>query len=191
MRTLFVVLACGASLLAGVGVTSLARLKTPRAEGSALQPTTPSALAMSRPGGADVTTALPSPSGSASPNVMSEEHFLKFFAEDGPADEKARRLENAIQASLTRVTQSAPPAKTPVVTIDSLECRLRLCRISLIFDSIESDRRVLKEIFLKQNTAAYPHGFGTLFAPERVSLPDGRVGTRLYLATEGELPLPS
>jgi len=191
MRTLFVVLACSASLLAGVGVTSLARLKTPRAEGLAFQPTAPSAFAASRPGAAQVTTAPPSPSSSSSPNVMTEERLLKFFAEDGPPDEKARRLEDAIQASLTKVIQTAPPAKTPVLAIDSLECRLRLCRISLIFDGIESDRRVLKEVFVKQSMPAYPQGFGALFAPERVSLPDGRVGTRIYLATEGELPLPS
>jgi hypothetical protein len=122
---------------------------------------------------------------------MSEERYLRFFAEDGPPDEKARRLQDAVQASLTKVIQSSPPAKTPVLAIDSLECRLRLCRISLIFDGIESDRRILKEIFLKQDTPAYPHGFGALFAPDRVRLPDGRVGTRLYLAPEGELPLPS
>lgn len=119
-----------------------------------------------------------------------EQHYLRLFTQDKPPIEKSRQLQEAIRESLSTAPRAPRARAIPCPTIESLECRLRLCRIVLIFDSIDSDRRIVNEVFVKKSTKAFPHGFGAFFAPPRIALPDGRIRTRLYLAREGDLTPP-
>lgn len=141
-------------------------------------------------GGRAIASASEAANGS--PEVPADEaRYLKLFNEDKPPIEQSRQLEAAIRASLNAAAQSSRGGAVPVLTVDSVECRLQLCRISLRFDSIASDIRIVADVFTKPYGNAYPNGFGAFHAPPRVTLPDGRIRTRLYLAREGNVTLPS
>lgn len=121
---------------------------------------------------------LPAPSAHTA-----EAPFLQLFDADRAASSESWALRNAMMEAFQRQPRSA-------VTVEAMDCRFRLCRMSLLFDSVESDKATLDAVFVKTTNNDYPLGFGAVSIPERVKLPDGRVRATVYVAREGELAPP-
>jgi hypothetical protein len=130
--------------------------------------------------------ARPLPSGDRAPSLRSEpssihEDYLATLYHDDPAPTaESWSLHNAMKSSLDRVPRS-------LLMAESIECRLRMCRLELTFSSASADAEVMKSVFLEGGTDAYPRGFGAFAIPSREQRPDGTVRATLYVARYGDL----
>lgn len=109
-----------------------------------------------------------------------EAPYRDLFAADAPPVAESWKYQNAIRRELGKLPSS-------LVSVEAFDCRSRLCTARLLFDSAESDMKILKAVFLTGTTEDFPQGFGAIAAPTREYLPDGKVRTTLYLAREGEM----
>lgn len=139
------------------------------------------------------TVAFKAPANPQQPiSAMSvdEEPLHDLFVGDKAAVAESWKFRNAISESLSAIRPRMPGAEHEGVTLESLDCRFRLCRIVLVFDNTTSDLRIMESVFMTGTTEAYPHGFGAFTVPVRAELPDGRIRATLYVAREGDLKPP-
>jgi len=120
---------------------------------------------------------------------VDEEPLHQLFVEDAAPVAESWRFRSAVQETLDAVRRRVFGDKGDAVTVESLDCRYRLCKIDFVFDSPSSDSHILQGVFLDGETADYPRGFGA-FTAVRTYLPEGRLRTTLYLAREGDLRIP-
>ena len=121
---------------------------------------------------------------------VDEQPLHNLFVEDGTPVAESWRFRNAIKQSLDAVRSTTNEAAREGVTLESLDCRYRLCRIVLVFDSTTSGMRIMERVFMTGTTEDYPQGFGAITVPARTELPDGRIRATLYVAREGDLKPP-
>lgn len=113
-----------------------------------------------------------------------EAPYLDLFSADAPAVAESWKYQNAVRAELAKLSNSG-------VTVEAFVCRLRLCKARLLFDSVQSDMKTLKDVFLTGITQDFPRGFGAIAAPTRDYLPTGQVRATIYLAREGDMVVAS
>lgn len=104
-----------------------------------------------------------------------------LFDADAPAQAESWKYRNAVMDVIKSVAG---------VSVNSLECRQRICRLQVVSENSLVERRGLTNALLKSTSQDYPNGLGAVTIPVRTSLNDGRVASTVFLARVGELDVP-
>lgn len=127
------------------------------------------------------TVAAPAHSVAPPPTEASvEQPFRELLERDGSAVAESWKYRAAVEGLFARI----PDGK---ISLESIDCRLRLCRLSIRSKSGAIEARDLPEILVKGIPQGYPDGVGAVAVAERRNLPDGGVVTTVYSAREGEV----
>jgi hypothetical protein len=129
-------------------------------------------------------------SSAVEPNVAAgstEAALLRVFATDGAPVAESQRFREEIIKSINSQSQASRLRPGADVTVEQLECRFRVCKMTLLFDSTEADIRIVDRAFALYASDQYPKGLGAFAAPARSHLANGAVRTTLFVAREGDL----
>jgi hypothetical protein len=108
-----------------------------------------------------------------------EQNVIAQFDGDAPAIPASKEMER-------HLTGAFEAQRGRGVKVNRIECHNRICRLELMFDTVEADIVVLRDLFVR-NLAPEIANYGQSIAPSREYLPNGQVKTTMYVAREGAI----
>jgi len=152
---------------------------------------TPSVHAVARPiaqkiAEAVASAALPAQPSATAPAPETDQQRESRVAAQVQAQFETDPVPGPESWRMKRVLDDTFRSLSGQLSVQALECRQRLCRIELLFDSLDSDVQVLSDLFISGKKPELRE-FGGMMAPVREKRADGKVLTTVYLAREGDI----
>jgi hypothetical protein len=108
-----------------------------------------------------------------------EQMEAQFYADADPIAESRRMRRDLVDAFEGLAKRG--------VSVENVDCRYRLCRMSLLFDNEQADIAILKDVFVRDLYTEWSKR--GVVIPPREYLKDGKVRTTVYVPREGTIEI--